>query len=296
MNLLLIDSNYMARRAFNSVGKLKGADIKTGTIFGFLRDIDQLQKRFPAHLFVFFWDGGYANRKKIYPAYKQAREDRRLTQTKDEKLEYDNYKIQIDQLRDEILPALGFNNIIRDQNFEGDDLIAQAVVDTNPKDTVIVSADQDFYQLLFDDVRVYHPAQSKTVTNASFCAEYGISPLYDWVRVKAIAGCKSDGIAGLKGVGEKTAAKWLAGNLNPETKTAANIEKFITTCAYKTNIKLVSLPFADCKVPPFVANSLSDDKWNAQCTEFKITILLRGRSYERKRKKYGKRKSPGRSI
>jgi DNA polymerase-1 len=95
---------------------------------------------------------------------------------------------------------------------EGDDVLGVVVKtlrDRNPKDRVVIySADADFYQLLEENgVEQYVPTKNHgfLYTEAMFRKEHdGIKPK-DWIKVKALAGDKSDNIPGIYGVGIKRA-------------------------------------------------------------------------------------------
>ena len=122
---------------------------------------------------------------------------------------------------------------------------------------VIVSTDRDLYQLLRQDrVSVWDPLKKKPVTERSFTMKYGIGP-DEWAPVKAIAGCP-----GVKGVGEKTAIKYLTAEMNMNTKTYVKIMKAGDLIA--RNLKLVELPFAG--VRRFVlsrTDEVTKEKWRA---------------------------------
>lgn len=93
---------------------------------------------------------------------------------------------------------------------EADDIIAMVV--QSPKyagwQKVIVSSDKDFLQLLDDETVLYRPIQKKAWTKNTVIEEYGISP-ENFVIARAIAGDKSDNLAGIRGAGLATISKRL---------------------------------------------------------------------------------------
>lgn len=102
---------------------------------------------------------------------------------------------------------------------EADDVMATLVATTRrdePERPVwIMSGDRDFYQLLDDNVRVLNTAMNRGrrhVGPAEVCARYNVTPA-QWADFRALTGDSSDNIPGVKGVGEVTAAKLLAGGL-----------------------------------------------------------------------------------
>ena len=72
-----------------------------------------------------------------------------------------------------------------------------------------ISSDKDFLQLLDGETVLYRPIQKKAWTKKTVIEEYGISP-ENFVIARAIAGDKSDNLAGIKGAGLKTISKRLA--------------------------------------------------------------------------------------
>lgn len=93
--------------------------------------------------------------------------------------------------------------------------------------------------------------------------------------------CKSDHVPGVNGVAEKTAAKYLRGELNKTTKAYANIEAFKKTEAYNVRNKwLVSLPLEGTKL-----FEIQQDHFNIQafveiCEQYHITSFREHRLKE----------------
>ncbi len=83
---------------------------------------------------------------------------------------------------------------------------------------------------------------------------------------KAIAGCSTDNVRGIKGVGEKTAIKFLKGELGKKTKTFINIKNEWDTVV-KRNVPLVTLPMKGA-----VSFTLSND--NLHISKF-LTVFKR---------------------
>jgi DNA polymerase-1 len=143
-------------------------------------------------------------------------------------------------LREEILPALGFRNIFLKAGVEADDLIASLVMANKDLFWMIISTDDDLLQLLDRNVYIYNLKSKRIVTPKSFATEYGVSPSL-WHYVKAIAGCVSDNVKGVSGVGVKTAIRYLNGQLRGIKKDKIEESKEIVN----RNLKLVKLPYND---------------------------------------------------
>lgn len=250
---LLFDTHYLCHRAYHTTGGgsnregLTHLGVSTGTTFGVLRDIDSMVELFQPDICVFAFDsGGPGLRKEIYAEYKSSRQKER-TEAEMESLRIFNEEIK--NLATKILPNLGFRNIFRSKGYEGDDIIAKVVQDLpNNSQSAIITGDQDLFQLLSSSPSVVwrHPG-GKLVTFESFKKEYGIDPV-DWVQVKAIAGCSSDDVPGVPGVGEKTAIKYILRTLPRESKKFQSIEESLGICA--RNMKLVRIPLPG--LPEFI--------------------------------------------
>ena len=212
---ILIDSNALAHKAKHTLGELTTETMKVGIIFGFLGQLYKLANDYSTNDIIFTWDSNKSHREKLFPAYKENRRTVKEEKTPEEKEEDKLTYHQFDLLHDEVLPMLGAVNNYKISGYEGDDLIA-SVVYANPNDDfVIATGDEDMYQLLGDGVSIRkcsidNKGKKKyyLYTEELFTKEFGIDPL-DWIEVKALAGCKSDEVPGIKGIGEKTAIQYL---------------------------------------------------------------------------------------
>jgi len=94
-----------------------------------------------------------------------------------------------------------------DPAHEADDILASAVslAEARGMRSVVVTSDRDAYQLLSPLVSVRTP-ENKTVTVESLQEVYGVSP-QGYAMLAALRGEPSDNLPGVKGVGEKTAAR-----------------------------------------------------------------------------------------
>ena len=240
--VLVIDCNNLGYASAYATGDLTYEAKPTGVLFGFLSQIYKLAEYFGCGRFVFCWDSRKSYRKKAYPSYK---EHRRKDLTSEE---WDNLRKvyeQFDLLRKEVLPQMGFSNVFHQAGYEADDLIAH-VVQRFPDEYIIVSTDNDLWQLIDKGrkgktfVKVFNPRTKKLIGYKEFVASWGIEP-YKWAEIKAIAGCPSDGIEGVKGVGEATAVKYVLGTLL-KGKIRERIES--SQEIIRRNRPLVTLPYA----------------------------------------------------
>jgi DNA polymerase I len=245
MNTLIIDSNFLCHQARYTMPKLTtDKEAPTEITFGFLKRILHLAKEFDTNRFVFCWDSKRSVRKELFSDYKANRKKEKSEFEK--KIDNAVYS-QFTLLRKEVLPALGFSNNFVQAGYESDDLIASIVFDERNKcdNPIVVTSDEDLFQLL-SHCSVYNPTKRLVLTEESFKTWWGISP-QDWVQVKAIAGCKSDNVPGVRGVGEGRAIQYLLNTLNEKSGSFKNITEFLKTSEYERNIKLVSLPYKGTK-------------------------------------------------
>lgn len=239
---MLVDTSALLYRAKHAVGnKLSHQDIETGIMFGFFIQIFKLANKFKTNRFVFCLDGsGSSNkskRKMIYPDYKNSRQDKSDSEKKFDDICYKKFDEIIDYLK-----TFGHKNILSFPGYEADDIIASFLlcnVDLR-KGSVIVSSDNDFYQLLHLCKGMFLSQKNYIYTKHDFEDEFGIEPK-QWKDVKEIAGCKGDAVPGVPGVGYPTAAKYLRGELT-KGKIFDRIEAKEFKSVRKMARRLTSLP------------------------------------------------------
>lgn len=263
---LLLDMNNLAWRAHHTKKDLSYNGKLTGAIFGVLRDIKQFQTRFGVNCRpVFCFDYGKPLRKKVYPQYKA---NRKMDPNRKE------VRRQADLLRSEILLELGYANVFYAEGYEGDDIIASVAKDDleDPKyRSMIISGDQDLYQLLDTNCFQYHPTSHKIMTPGKLVEEYGVGPT-QWPMVKALCGCEGDYIKGIPGVGPKTACDYMAKKpLKPAQSNRLTTESM--AWAVETNLPLVCLPYPGCPQFDLRDDEPDPDKWLRVCRRFGIRSL-----------------------
>lgn len=271
MDTLVLDCNALCHKVKHSLGELTHETEQVGVIFGFFIQLLKLAKTYESNDFVFTWDSSKSHRAKIYPPYKEKRRTTKAEKTfEDQERDRLAYE-QFEKLYTQILPSLGFRNNFKVEGYEGDDLIA-SVVNNNTGKFIIVSGDEDMYQCLSENVSIVNGKGMFTAND--FVNVFGIEPK-DWVRVKAMAGCTSDEIAGIKGIGETKAIQFLKGQISPHLKSYLAIQcqegKEIT----KRNLELVSLPFKGCPEIHLAKNNLDFDAFMRMCTELNFQSFLK---------------------
>jgi len=135
---------------------------------------------------------------------------------------------------------------------------------------VIASSDDDLLQLLSPYTSIYNLGRKERYTEQKFIQDYGIQP-QEWVEVKKIAGCSGDNVPGVPGVGEKTAIRYLRGELNPDTKAYQKIEQ--GRKIIERNEDLVSLPFPGTKGRLILPNVFDVGSLKSVCRQFGFTKM-----------------------
>lgn len=267
---LLLDGNYLAYRAFFALGDLSHKEVPTGVLYGFFRDISVLMERFATNHIAFAFDHGVGIREKTYPIYK-AKRRMGVQLTEKELQRLDTFKQQIWKLKEDFLTSVGWKNVYFHKGYEADDVIASMVRDLPTDDeAIIVSADKDMWQLVKRNVSCYNPQTKKSVTLESFYAEWNLQPI-SWRDVKAIAGCTSDNVPGVEGVGEITAAKYLTGKLTG--KKAQAIIDFRNSLLYNRNANLVYLPYTGTPFYKLQEDKLDVKAWKELMRDLGIKSL-----------------------
>jgi len=241
---IIIDCNGLCHREYHSLRNigLNYSGLKTDIIFGFFRELKYFVKTMHCNKFIFAWDSVRNFRINKYPEYKLKRRTQKEEKSDEEKELERIIFDQFDELRIDILPFLGFQNIFIQTGMEADDIIASVVMNNyEDYNLTVVSGDEDLLQLL-DYCKIYRPIKKEYVSRETFINKYGIEPI-DWVKVKAIAGCVSDEVKGIDGVGEKTAIRYLLGELPNTHKTYQKIISQEGQEIYNRNLPIVKLPF-----------------------------------------------------
>lgn len=275
MTRLLIDCSCLCYRSLYTMGDLSNDQKRVGVIFGFIKQILTLAKKFETNKFVFCWDSRNSYRKLEYPWYKSSR---RKDLTEEQNADFQDAFRQFDEVRELVLPMMGFKNNFQQNGYEGDDLIAY-VACRFPDETIIVSSDNDLLQLIessrYCSIKFYN---FKDLTDKEIFQKtwFGLDPI-KWAMVKSIAGCSSDEIPGISGVGEQTAAKYLAGLL-PEGKSKDKIESSEGKALFLRNMNLVALPYNGIKAIKITGiedDEISEDKFKAIFGQYGFRSLIK---------------------
>lgn len=240
MKTLIIDSNFLCHRAAYVTGELEYHGAATGIAYGFFNQLFNTIKLMPEapDRLIFFWDSRKNLRKEILPVYKNKR---KLERSEEEQKLWKDIYLQFSIIRKKILPAIKFNNNFMQPGYESDDLIAKYChTSIDSEQIYIATSDDDLLQLLTDTCSILNLNRKEIYTKAAFINDKKIKPS-QWPLVKQIAGCSSDNVPGINGVGEKTAIKYIRKQLKENTKAFQKIQE--NTELINFNKQLVLLPF-----------------------------------------------------
>ncbi len=216
--ILIIDCDGLCWNVFHALPPLSHGEQGTAIIYGFLNHLFELQAFTQADHIAFAWDSRESKRIELFPEYKLKRRTAKNEYTDEEKAMHRDRASQFKLLREEILPALGFINIFQEDGLEGDDIIASLAIKYSKQHFVkIVARDADLFQLVNDKCTVFDIVKRKSMTEEAFFSKYGIYPDM-WADVKGIAGCTTDEVPGIEGIGEGRAISYLLGNMKSTSK------------------------------------------------------------------------------
>ena len=212
---MLLDTASMYFRAFYGVpDSFKAPDgTPVNAVRGLLDFISRLVGDYrPTHL-VCCWDNDWRPqwRVDLIPSYKAHRVEYVVAGGPDVEEVPDPLEAQVPVIRD-VLAAFGIA-VVGADGYEADDVIGTLSKDAGmPVD--VVTGDRDLFQLVDDDaeVRILYIARGvgrhERVTNSVVQEKYGIDGR-QYADFAALRGDASDGLPGVNGIGEKTAATLL---------------------------------------------------------------------------------------
>ncbi len=212
---LFFDTATLYYRAFFAVPESIVAPDGTpsGAVRGFLDMVSAIAKQFPANQVVFAWDDDWRPqwRVDLVPSYKLHRVDEEVS---------DQPEAAFEVIPDALSPQIGAISYILDAiglprigqlGHEADDVLGALVAkSTAPCD--VVTGDRDLFQLVSDQeekrvISITKGVKNLEVVNDSYLQNrYGITGA-QYADFSMLRGDPSDGLPGVKGIGEKTAAR-----------------------------------------------------------------------------------------
>ena len=228
---MIIDALNMYFRAYivnPSLSSVTGEPI--GGLQGFLKTLQKLTREINPNTIIVCWDGagGSQKRKTLVKNYKAGRSPIRLNRSIRNMPEEEEIKNKIWQ-QTRLVDYINSTPVIQLmlESVEADDIISYVVQHPNYKgwNKIIVSSDQDFYQLCDNETIVYRPIQEEFMNRPRLIERFGIHPK-NFALARAIAGDKSDNLGGVEGVGLPTVSKRLPFLVENKDHTIDGVYKY----------------------------------------------------------------------
>jgi DNA polymerase-1 len=230
-----------------------------GGLTGFLKSVGYAIKMLNPTKVVIVFDGvgGSNARRNLFPDYKANRNANRMTnysifQSKEEETEAINNQMQRLILYLKCLPV----SIISVEGLEADDIIGYLTHKLEnfgeTKEINIMSADQDFLQLVSEKTSVYSPTKKRIFKPKDVLAEYGVSAT-NYINYKILLGDKSDNVPGVSGLGPVKLVK-LFPELTGDSKVT--LESMITKSAELINENKLYLSVVERRHQLFINQQL----------------------------------------
>ena len=265
MNLLL-DSASLWYRAFygmpDSLRSPSGAPVNA--IRGFLDSVARLTAQYKPNQVIACLDGDWRPswRTELLPEYKAAR-DSAIAEDEERAQEEIDLESQVPIILD-ILDAIGLP-VIGIDDYEADDVIA-TLATREAQPSVIATGDRDLFQLVDDakPIKVAYLAKgisSHELVDLQWIAERYSIPGERYALMALLRGDPSDGLPGVRGIGEKGAAKIVthfasvaeiveAALANDSRLTAAICRKILDGREYLRRAEPVVQCVRDLRLPP----------------------------------------------
>jgi DNA polymerase-1 len=213
--VVLVDGRNTVFRVAWTHRELTHNDEPVGVLYGFMRTLVSVWRRWPDSHVVIAWESRSKRRLEesqkalddgVITAEQGVYKANRVHDDHDEV--YASVMAQEETLKELLSYTLAQQ--LRVEGFEADDVIGTVATscERDGDDVIVFSSDHDFYQLISERVSVFHPTQGELWDLTTFQEEHGIKP-HQWVEVGALAGDGGDNIHGVPGVGIKTALKFI---------------------------------------------------------------------------------------
>ncbi|MBX2930752.1 MAG: DNA polymerase I [Chitinophagaceae bacterium] len=204
--LFLLDAYALIFRAYYALmrnPRITSKGKNTNAQFGFTNTlIELINKQKPTHIAVCFDVGGSVAREADFADYKANRQETPedlLAAVPDIKKIIEGFNI----------PVIGV------EGFEADDVIGTLAWEAHDAgyDVFMVTPDKDYGQLVREGISIYKPAYQgndvEIMGPKEVCEKWDIERVNQVIDILGLMGDAVDNIPGIKGVGEKTAAKLL---------------------------------------------------------------------------------------
>lgn len=213
--LFLLDAYALIFRAYYALirnPRITSKGRNTNAQFGFTNTlIDLIKNQQPTHMAVCFDTAAPTERHTDFIDYKANRQET----PEDIAAAVPDIKKIIEGFN---IPCIGIDG------YEADDVIGALAIQAEKAgyEVFMVTPDKDYGQLVTEKIKIYKPPYQggniEILGPAEVCAKWGIKQVSQVIDILGLMGDAVDNIPGIKGIGEKTAAKLLV-----EYETLENI-------------------------------------------------------------------------
>ena len=273
--VFLIDSRFLAYRSVHALMNTPISDVKVAMYYGFMNTLLKLSKGISInkkivkpHNIILCWDSIHSYRRMICFWYKKVDISKK---TKEQIETIKTIRDSFPGLR-QWMKRIGFTSNLG-TGLEADDIMAALAYQNPNTNFILITNDEDMFQVLGKNAAMYMLKKKNIYfTETDFIEKYGIMPR-DWAVVKAVGGCKSDGISGIKGVGEKTAIQYVKKELSQ--RQLYNISNEIARCP-EPYLMLTFLPFGAKEIKNLdLSTSIIDwEQWTKFCQVYGLNYFV----------------------
>ena len=258
-SVLIVDGLNAFLRSFTMINHINPNGQHIGGLTGFLKSVGYAIKMLNPTKVVIVFDGvgGSNARRNLFPDYKANRNANRMTnysifQSKEEETESINNQMQRLILYLKCLPV----SVVSIEGLEADDIIGYLTHKLEnfgeTQEINIMSADQDFLQLVSTKTSVYSPTKKKIYKPKDVLEQFGVTAT-NYINYKILLGDKSDNVPGVSGLGPVKLVK-LFPELTGENKVT--LEDMITKSAELINENKLYLSVVERRHQLFINQQL----------------------------------------
>jgi len=206
--IVLIDLSNLAFRAYfshkdkNRQSLMNREGYATGMLYGTIQSLYYLYQKYQWNYkqVILVQDSKPVNKFELYPEYKSGRKKEELPEKQSIGLQLKMTKM--------VLGYLGINQVVSDGN-ECDDAICTLckLFTSNNFKVLVVSADHDMNQLLSPNVDIMALInQGEPIITEDLFVEQNSFVPDDYWKIQTLAGCSTDNVPGMTGIGEGMAS------------------------------------------------------------------------------------------
>lgn len=224
-DILIVDGMNLFLRQWSANPAADSNGAHVGGTMGSLRAIKNMVRDTDCSRVIVAWEGegGSRRRRGVYAEYKSGRKPR-VNRSHDLDTPREGYQ-NLEEQRLRLVRYLSYlgANQVSVSGCEADDVVSVVCSRWSGLSKVIVSTDQDFFQLVDPRTSVYSPTRRVMYDEVGILAETGCSPK-NFIFMKTICGDGSDNVKGIRGLGPKTLLRLFPQLSGPETSLSELLE------------------------------------------------------------------------